>query len=121
MKEAEANKEEDKKRKEEADVKNEAEQLVFQTEKTIKDLGDKVESSEKEEVEKLIKDLKEALDKNDIEDIKSKKDKLQEKAMALATKLYENVKPENSEAEPETNTTNETKKDDVSDAEYEEK
>ena len=41
--------------------------------------------------------------------------------MALATKLYENVKPENSEAEPETNTTNETKKDDVSDAEYEEK
>ena len=121
MKEAEANKEEDKKRKEEADVKNEAEQLVFQTEKTIKDLGDKVESSEKEEVEKLIKDLKDALDKNDIEDIKSKKDKLQEKAMALATKLYENVKPENSEAEPETNTTNETKKDDVSDAEYEEK
>ena len=121
MKEAEANKEEDKKRKEDADVKNEAEQLVFQTEKTIKDLGDKVESSEKEEVEKLIKDLKEALDKNDIEDIKSKKDKLQEKAMALATKLYENVKPENNEAEPETNTTNETKKDDVSDAEYEEK
>ena len=119
MKEAEANKEEDKKRKEEADVKNEAEQLVFQTEKTIKDLGDKVENSEKEEVEKLIKDLKDALDKNDIEDIKSKKDKLQEKAMALATKLYENVKPENSE--PETNTTNETKKDDVSDAEYEEK
>ena len=119
MKEAEANKEEDKKRKEEADVKNEAEQLVFQTEKTIKDLGDKVENSEKEEVEKLIKDLKDALDKNDIENIKSKKDKLQEKAMALATKLYENVKPENSE--PETNTTNETKKDDVSDAEYEEK
>ena len=119
MKEAEANKEEDKKRKEEADVKNEAEQLVFQTEKTIKDLGDKVESSEKEEVEKLIKDLKDALDKNDIEDIKSKKDKLQEKAMALATKLYENVKPENNEAE--TNTTDETKKDNVSDAEYEEK
>ena len=121
MKEAEANKEEDKKRKEEADVKNEAEQLVFQTEKTIKDLGDKVENSEKEEVEKLIKDLKDALDKNDIEDIKSKKEKLQEKAMALATKLYENVKPENGEAETETNTTNETKKDDVSDAEYEEK
>ena len=119
MKEAEANKEEDKKRKEEADVKNEAEQLVFQTEKTIKDLGDKVENSEKEEVEKLIKDLKDALNKNDIEDIKSKKDKLQEKAMALATKLYENVKPENNETE--TNTTNETKKDDVSDAEYEEK
>ena len=41
--------------------------------------------------------------------------------MALATKLYENVKPENGEAETETNTTNETKKDDVSDAEYEEK
>ena len=123
MKEAEANKEEDKKRKEEADVKNEAEQLVFQTEKSIKDLGDKITDSEKEETEKLIKDLKDALEKNDIEDIKAKKDALQEKAMALATKVYENIqKQENQNNETtETDANQESKKDDVSDAEYEEK
>ena len=123
MKEAEANKEEDKKRKEEADVKNEAEQLVFQTEKSIKDLGDKITDSEKEETEKLIKDLRDALEKNDIEDIKAKKDALQEKAMALATKVYENIqKQENQNSETtETDANQESKKDDVSDAEYEEK
>ena len=49
--------------KEEAEVKNEAEQLVFQSEKAIKDLGDKADKKEVKEVEKLVKDLKEALDK----------------------------------------------------------
>ena len=82
-KEAEEHKAEDEKRKEEADTKNEAEQLVFQTEKSLKDLGDKVDSKEKEEAEGLIKELKEALEKDNIDDIKSKKEKLQEKAMAL--------------------------------------
>ena len=93
-KEAEENKEADEKRKKEAEVKNDAEQLVFQTEKSIKDLGDKVDKKEKEEAEDLIKDLKEALEKDDIEDIKKKKDKLQEKAMALATKVYEQAAKE---------------------------
>ena len=93
-KEAEENKEADEKRKKEAEVKNDAEQLVFQTEKSIKDLGDKVDKKEKEEAEDLIKDLKEALEKDDIDDIKKKKDKLQEKAMALATKVYEQAAKE---------------------------
>ena len=88
-KEAEENKEADEKRKEEAETKNEAEQLVFQTEKAIKDLGDKADKKDVEEAEDLIKELKEALEKGDIDDIKSKKEKLQEKAMALATKVYE--------------------------------
>ena len=124
MKEAEANKEEDKKRKEEADTRNEAEQLVFQTEKTIKDLGDKITDSEKSEAEELVKDLKDAIEKNNIDDIKSKKDKLQEKLMQLGAKMYEGVNPngnttENTNTE---NTTEDNKKDDnVSDAEYEEK
>ena len=123
-KEAEENKEADKKRKEEADLKNEAEQLVFQTEKSLKDLGDKVDKKEKEEAEDLIKDLREALDKNDLDDIKAKKDKLQEKAMALATKVYENVQKEN-QANSNANTDNSNntsdKKDDVKDADFEEK
>ena len=117
MKEAEANKEEDEKRKEAADTKNEAEQLVFQTEKTIKDLGDKVTDSEKEEAEKLIKDLKDALNGDDLETIKAKKDALQEKAMALGAKMYENASQEQNNDQ-----TNETKSEnDVNEAEYEEK
>ena len=119
-KEAEENKEADKKRKEEADLKNEAEQLVFQTEKSLKDLGDKVDKKEREEAEDLIKDLREALDKNDLDDIKSKKDKLQEKAMALATKVYENVQKEN-QANANNSEDTSDKKDDVKDADFEEK
>ena len=121
-KEAEENKEADQKRKEEADLKNEAEQLVFQTEKSLKDLGDKVDNKEKLETEDLIKDLREALSKNDLDDIKAKKDKLQEKAMALATKVYENIQKEN-QANANTDNSNDTsdKKDDVKDADFEEK
>ena len=119
-KEAEENKEADKKRKEEADLKNEAEQLVFQTEKSLKDLGDKVDKKEKEEAEDLIKDLREALSKNDLDDIKAKKDKLQEKAMALATKVYENVQKE-SQANASNSEDTSDKKDDVKDADFEEK
>ncbi len=120
MKEAEANKEEDKKRKEEADLKNDAEQMIFQTEKAIKDLGDKVDAKEKEEAEDLIKDLKEALEKNDLDEIKEKKEKLTEKAMALATKVYENIQKE--EAAKANNDSNDDSSDnDVKEAEYEEK
>ena len=123
MKEAEANKEEDMKKKEEAELRNDAEQLVFQTEKSLKDLGDKVEDSEKSDAEELIKDLREALEKDDLDEIKSRKEKLEEKAMALATKVYENIAKEQQENQAtETNdSSEETKDDNVVDAEYEEK
>ena len=117
VKEAEANREADEKKKEEADLKNEAEQLVFMTEKSIKDLGDKIDSKDKEKAESEIKDLKEALEKNNLEDIKAKKEKLQETAMAFATKVYE----EAAKAQQENTTQEEPKKDDVQDAEFEEK
>jgi len=127
-KEAEENKEADEKRKEEAEVKNDAEQLVFQTEKSIKDLGDKVDKKEKEEAEDLIKDLKEALEKDDIDDIKKKKDKLQEKAMSLATKVYEQAakerQTESDKKDDKNNDKEEDKKskksDDVEEADIEE-
>lgn len=122
VKEAEANKEADQKRKEEADAKNEAEQLIFQTEKSIKDLGDKIDAKDKEKAESQIKDLKEALEKDNIEDIKSKKDALQETAMAFATKVYEEAAKQAQESQASENTNNEEKKDDdVIDAEFEEK
>jgi molecular chaperone DnaK len=124
QKEAEEHKAEDEKRKQEADTKNEAEQLVFQTEKSLKDLGDKVTDSEKTEVEGLIKDLKDALEKNDLDDIKSKKDKLQEKAMALATRVYEEAAKQqqaNTNTTEESSNTNSSSDNDVHEAEYEEK
>ena len=122
VKEAEANREADEKKKEEAEVKNEAEQLVFQTEKSIKDLGDKIDSKDKEKAEGQIKELKEALEKGNIDDIKTKKDALQETAMAFATKVYEEAAKAQQEAQnTESTDSKEDKKDDVVDAEYEEK
>ncbi len=118
MKEAEENKEKDDKRKEEAETRNDAEQLVFQTEKSLKDLGDKITDKEREEAEDLVKELKEALEGDDIDEIKEKKEALQEKAMALATKVYENIAKEQQEAQA--NEDNDDKKDDVKEADYEE-
>ena len=125
MKEAEANKEADEKRKEEVNVKNDADAMIFSTEKAIKDLGDKVDSKDKEEAESKIKDLKEAMEKNDIDDIKKKTESLNEVAMKLATKVYEEAAKNNQTANSETTsteTTNEKKNDDgVEEASYEEK
>ena len=122
VKDAEANREADEKRKAEADTRNDAEQMIFATEKAIKDLGDKVDSKDKEKAEKEIKDLKEALEKDDIDDIKSKTEKLNESAMALATKVYEEASKKAQAEEKESSSDNEkSKKDDVMDADYEEK
>ena len=124
MKEAEANKDADLKRKESSETKNDAESLIFQTEKSLKDLEEKIEKKEKEEIEDLIKDLKDALTKEDIEDIKKKKDALSEKAMALATRVYEEAAKANQSAnnsESETLEEEKEEKDNVKEAEYEEK
>mgnify|MGYP004517625039 CR=1 FL=1 len=126
VKDAEANREADEKKKNEADARNEAEQMIFATEKAIKDLGNKVDSKDKEKAEKEIKELKEALEKDDVEDIKSKTEKLNESAMALATKVYEEAakKAQSEQASEEPKSEKEDskdKKDDVVDADYEEK
>jgi chaperone protein DnaK len=124
MKEAEANKEADEKRKEEADLKNEAEQLIFMTEKSIKDLGDKVDAKEKEQAETEMKELKEALEKGELEDIKTKKEALNETAMKIATKAYEEAaKASEAEATDDKKSKKDKKKKDeeeVIDAEFEE-
>ena len=116
VKEAEANREADNKRKEEAETKNEAEQMIFQTEKSIKELGEKIDAKDKEEAEAKIKALQEALDKNDIESIKTNKDALQETLYKLAAKVYENVNQNNTNEQ-----TKNDKDDTVKDAEFEEK
>ena len=123
MKDAEANKEADEKRKQEVDAKNDADALIFQTEKAIKDLGDKVDSKDKEEAEGKIKELKEAIEKNDVEDIKKKTESLNEVAMKLATKAYEEAAKNNQATQTETPNNTESKKTDdgVEEASYEEK
>ena len=95
VKEAEANKAADEKRKEEADTRNEADQTIFATEKAIKDLGEKLTDAEKKEVEDLISDLKKSMEGTDIEDIKNKTKALNEKAMGLASRVYEEAAKQN--------------------------
>ncbi len=95
VKEAEANKAADEKRKEEADTRNEADQTIFATEKAIKDLGEKLTDAEKKEVEDLISDLKKSMEGTDIEDIKNKTKALNEKAMRLASRVYEEAAKQN--------------------------
>lgn len=124
MKEAEANKEADEKKKALADAKNEAEQMVFATEKAIKELGDKVDKKEKEEAEKLVADLKKELEGEDTDAIKAATEKLNEKAMALGAKVYEEAnKASQAKAEEESKKDKKNKKDgpEVVDAEFEEK
>lgn len=122
VKEAEANKEADEKRKEEVEIRNNADALIFQTEKAITDLGDKVDSKDKESAEEKIKDLKTALEGTDIENIKKKTEELNEVAMKLATKVYEEAgKANTANAGTENTTSTNDKKDDVEEANYEEK
>ncbi|WP_042345805.1 molecular chaperone DnaK [Bacillus massiliigorillae] len=89
VREAEENAEADKARKEEVDLRNEADQLVFTTEKTVKDLEGKVDASEIESATAAKDALKEAIEKNDLEEIRTKKDALQEIVQNLTMKLYE--------------------------------
>ena len=122
MKEAEANKEADEKKKEEAEVRNDAEQMIFTTEKAIKDLGDKVSDSEKKDIEELINNLKSSLEKSDVEDIKSKTEALKEKAMSLSSRVYEEVNKASQEsANNDNNETSDNKDSKVKEAQYEEK
>ena len=95
MKEAEANKEADELRKKEADARNEAEQAIFTTEKSIKDLGDKLTDDEKKTTEELISDLKKSLEGTNVDEIKDKTAKLNEKAMEYATRIYQEQAAQN--------------------------
>lgn len=79
---------EDKKRREEVDIRNGADQMIFQCEKTLGELGDKVSEEEKTDVTSKIETLKEALKGENIEDIKAKQEELQKAFYAISEKLY---------------------------------
>lgn len=119
IKEAEENAEQDKKRRQEAELRNEADHLIFTTDKTLKDLGDKVSDAEKQEVEKVKEELKSALEGKDIEAIKQKKEALEEKVQQLSVKLYEQMSKQQ-QANQADATSQGKANDDVVDADYEE-
>jgi molecular chaperone DnaK len=95
VKEAELNADADKKRKEEVDTRNEAEQAIFSVKKAIEDLGSEVSDSEKSDVEAKISALEEALKGNNIEDIKTKKDELLKASQNIAVKAYQKAQAAN--------------------------
>ncbi|SFA70149.1 molecular chaperone DnaK [Lentibacillus halodurans] len=118
VKEAEENAEEDQKRREEADLRNEADQLVFTTDKTIKDLGDNVTEEEKQKAEEAKEELQKAIESDDLDQIREKKDALQEQVQQLSVKMYEQMAQEqqaNQEQQGEQGSD-----DDVVDADYKE-
>ncbi|GFR37383.1 chaperone protein DnaK [Insulibacter thermoxylanivorax] len=117
MKEAEAYAEEDRKRKELAEAKNEADQLVYTVEKTLKDLGDKVDQSEIDKANEAKEAVKKALETNDIEQIKQAKDRLSEVVQQLSVKLYQQASDQ-AQQEPQAGAES-GKKDNVVDADYE--
>ena len=88
VKDAEANAEADKKKRETIDARNEADSLVYQTEKTLKDLGDKVSAADKEAIEKASNELKEALKGDNVEDIKAKTEALKQASYKIAEEMY---------------------------------
>lgn len=118
VKEAEANAESDKKRKEEVDLRNESDQLIFATEKTLKDLGDKVDAAEKQKAEEAKEALKKELESGNIDSIKAARDALSAVVQELSVKLYQQAQQEAGAAQGQDGA---TKKDDnVVDADYEE-
>ncbi|MFE3573797.1 molecular chaperone DnaK [Lysinibacillus sp. NPDC059133] len=122
VKDAEANAEADTKRKEEADLRNEADQLVFQVDKTIADLGEQITEDEKKSVEDARDELKKALEAGELEGIKSAKEKLDGVLQPLVMKVYEQAAAaaqaaQGGEAGAEAG---DGKKDDIVDADFEE-
>ena len=118
MKEAEANKEADEKKKAESEARNEADSMILATDRALEDLGDKIDPKDKEEATKLKDELVEALKGNDIDDIKAKTESLNKKAMELAGKVYE-ANAKNAQTENNENSSDNT--DDAQEAEYKEK
>ena len=121
IKEAEEHAEEDRKKKEEVELRNRADQLMFTADKTLKDLGDKVEQADKDQVNEAKEKVKKALEGQDLEEIKKASDELEQKVQQLAVKLYQQQADQQAQTAGSENATDESKgdKDNVVDAEYE--
>ena len=116
VKEAEEQAEADRMKREEADLRNEANNLIFQTNKAITDLGAEVDQSMKSKLEDEIKDLEHALNGSDLDLIRSRKEALEKDAQEVATKAYQKAQEKHQHEEPKKDS-----KDNTVDAEFEEK
>ncbi|MDA9601474.1 molecular chaperone DnaK [Alphaproteobacteria bacterium] len=126
VKDAEANAETDKKKREEVDVKNQADSLVFQVEKNLKEHGDKISSEDKSKIEADLNDLKEAVEKNDPDLIKTKTQELTQSSMKMGEAMYKDQQANGApgaesgdQPQPDDNA-DAPKDDDVIDADFEE-
>ena len=88
VKEAEATAENDKKEREKVEVRNEADSMIYQTEKTLKEMGDKVNAADKQRIEEAVAALKKSLEAGDTADIKAKTEALQQAAYKIAEEMY---------------------------------
>jgi molecular chaperone DnaK len=89
VKDAEANAEEDRKRKEEVELRNQADSMIYQAEKTVKDLGDKADKIQVDNVNKAVEELKEALKGSDVDDIKQKTENLSKPLYEMTSAMYQ--------------------------------
>ncbi|WP_293948814.1 molecular chaperone DnaK [uncultured Weissella sp.] len=101
MNDAKANEEADKKRKEEVDLRNDVDQLIFQSEKTLEEVGDKLPDTDKKPVEDAVAELKAAKEADNLDDMKTKKEALEKVAQELAVKLYQQAAPEQGAQAPD--------------------
>ena len=126
VKDAEANAETDKKKREEVDVKNQADSLVLQVEKNLKEHGDKISSEDKSKIETDLNDLKEAVEKNDLDLIKTKTQELTQSSMKMGEAMYKDQQAngapgaENGDQPQPDDNADAPKDDDVIDADFEE-
>ena len=126
VKDAEANAETDKKKREEVDVKNQADSLVFQVEKNLKEHGDKISSEDKSKIETDLNDLKEAVEKNDLDLIKTKTQELTQSSMKMGEAMYKDQQAngapgaESGDQPQSDDKADAPKDDDVIDADFEE-
>ena len=120
VKEAEANKEADKKKRESVDARNQADSLVFSTEKSLKEHGDKISAEEKKAIENGIADLKKSLEGTDAEDIKKKTQSLIQVSMKLGEAVYKSQQKSGTDkAENTKDAKQPNDKDNVVDADFE--
>ncbi len=101
IKDAEAHAEEDRRRREEAEVRNNADSLVYTTEKSLRELGDQVSPDDRKAIEKALEDVKEALKGSDVDDIRRKTEILMQASYKLAEHMYAQAKAEGARVSPE--------------------
>ena len=119
VKEAETNKEADKKKRESVDARNQADSLIFTTEKSLKEHGGKVSETEKKAIESAISDLRNALKGTDVEDVKKKTQSLVQASMKLGEAVYKSQQAKKDTTDKKDGNDKEEKKEDVVDADFE--